>query len=270
MPPRRDSRTLAAMIRLFRRESPTSVRDSVTLLHAGETLSVVLKRVRGARRYTLRVRAATRDVVLSMPVRGSYESARAFAERHAAWISTRLNRLPTLVPFEPGATIPLRGIEHEIAHSLERGAVWVEAASRSGGRPRLCVGGEFRFASRRIEDYLKREAYRDLVVAAARHADALGKRPQRITVRDTTSRWGSCSVQGALSFSWRLVLAPPFVLDYLAAHEVAHLAHMNHSTAFWRLTRSLSADTDRAEAWLKAQGASLHRYGARAERTKVK
>ena len=254
------------MIRLFRREPPTSVRDSVTLLHAGETLSIALKRVRGARRYTLRVRAATRDVVLSMPVRGSYESARAFAARHAAWISARLRRLPDVVAFEPGAIIPLRGMEHEIAHRSVRGVVWIEAARDSGGRPLLCVGGEVQFIARRIEDYLKREARRDLESAARRHAGALGKQLRRICVRDTTSRWGSCSAQGALSFSWRLILAPSFVLDYLAAHEAAHLEHMNHSAAFWRLARRLAPDTDRAEAWLKAHGASLHRYGARPAR----
>jgi predicted metal-dependent hydrolase len=86
-----------------------------------------------------------------------------------------------------------------------------------------------------------------------------------ITIRDQRSRWGSCSASGGLNFSWRLIMAPPHVLDYLAAHEVAHLVHMNHSDEFWALTRSLSGDTDKAEAWLKAHGASLHRYGARGE-----
>ena len=81
-------------------------------------------------------------------------------------------------------------------------------------------------------------------------------------MRDTVSRWGSCSATGALNFSWRLILAPPFVLDYLAAHEVAHLSHLNHSPKFWALARKLSPDTDRAEAWLKAHGASLHRFGS--------
>jgi predicted metal-dependent hydrolase len=86
--------------------------------------------------------------------------------------------------------------------------------------------------------------------------------PKRIVLRDTASRWGSCSSTGRLNFSWRLILAPPFVLDYLAAHEVTHIVHMNHSPLFWKLTRRLFPETDRAEAWLKANGAGLHRFGA--------
>jgi predicted metal-dependent hydrolase len=242
----------------------------MTVSHAGETLSVALKRVRGARRYTLRVRAATRDVVLSMPARGSLESALDFARRHAAWISARLARLPDVVPFEPGERVPLRGVEHVIVASGERGFVWTQGPDGEGGSPRLCVGGEPQFTARRVLDFLKREARRDLDVAVRRHAEALGKQARRIAVRDTTSRWGSCSADGALSFSWRLVLAPPYVLDYLAAHETAHLEHMNHSPAFWRLARRLTPDADRAEAWLSAHGAGLHRYGTRAERENVR
>lgn len=257
------------MIELIRRNS-TRLSDRVTLSHAGETLCVSLKRVRGARRYTLRVRAATRDVVLSMPARGSFESAYDFAQRHAAWISARLARLPRIVPFEPGEVVPLRGVEHEIVAVPGRGFVWTEAALSADERPRLCVAGDRGFVARRVTDFLKREARFDLDRAVRRHAETLGKQARRITVRDTTSRWGSCSADGALSFSWRLVLAPPFVLDYLAAHEIAHLEHMNHSTAFWSLARRLSSDTDRAEAWLTARGSELHRYGARAERATVR
>ena len=93
-------------------------------------------------------------------------------------------------------------------------------------------------------------------------AKQLGVKPRRIVLRDTVSRWGSCSSTGGLNFSWRLILAPPFVLDYLAAHEVAHIVHMNHSPLFWKLTRRLHPGTDRAEVWLKVHGASLHRFGA--------
>jgi predicted metal-dependent hydrolase len=95
----------------------------------------------------------------------------------------------------------------------------------------------------------------------ARHAAKLGVTPKRITLRDTTSRWGSCSTTGSLNFSWRVVMAPPFVLDYLAAHEVSHLVYMNHSPAFWRTVGKLTAQVDRGEAWLKAHGAELLRFG---------
>jgi predicted metal-dependent hydrolase len=193
-----------------------------------------------------------------MPARASLKAAREFAERHAAWIGARLERLPDLVYFEPSSFAPLRGVDHRIVHCPDaRGVVWTR---ESDDEPILCVAGDLAHVSRRVADYLKREARRDLEATTARHCAALGVVRRRITLRDTTSRWGSCSSTGALNFSWRLILAPPFVLDYLAAHEVAHLVHMDHSPAFWRVTRRLFPETDRAEAWLKAHGASLHRY----------
>ena len=127
--------------------------------------------------------------------------------------------------------------------------------------PRLHVAGEQEHAPRRLLDWLKRQAHLDLKTRVELHARRLDLSPNRIYVRDQTTRWGSCSTSGALSFSWRLVLAPPFVLDYLAAHEVAHLRELNHSHKFWRLTRSLFPRTDEAEAWMKRHGAQLHRYG---------
>ena len=106
-----------------------------------------------------------------------------------------------------------------------------------------------------------RQARRDLEAAVARHAAHLGVRVRKITLRDTASRWGSCTSSGGLNFSWRLIMAVPFVLDYLAAHEVAHLLHMNHSPAFWKAVGSLSKDVSAAESWLKAHGTGLHRIG---------
>ncbi|MBE7218822.1 MAG: M48 family metallopeptidase [Caulobacteraceae bacterium] len=231
--------------------------------HAGETHRVQIRRIATARRFTLRVRAATRDAVLTMPPRGSLVRARAFVERHAAWIGARLAKLPGPTPFGPGASLPLRGATHRIVHRPgARGTVWIEA--ETGGEPRLCVAGEAPFVARRVQDYLIREARADLAAAVARHSAVLGVKARRITLRDTTSRWGSCSSSGALNFSWRLVMAPPHVLDYLAAHEVAHLVHMNHSESFWRLTARLVPDYDRAEAWLKGHGVGLMRFGAAA------
>jgi predicted metal-dependent hydrolase len=244
------------MLSLFDRR-PTS---QIEIAHAGEIYRVALKRLASSRRYTLRVRAASRDVLLTMPARGTLKAAKDFAERHAAWIGVRLARLPKPVAFAPGEIAPLRGVDHRIVHRPgARGVVWVEAGAEG---PLIVVAGSAAHVGRRVADYLKREARRDLESAVARHAAALGLKPRRLALRDTTSRWGSCSSTGALNFSWRLILAPPFVLDYLAAHEVAHIQHMNHSPMFWALTRRLFPDTDRAEAWLKAHGNSLHRFGA--------
>ncbi len=249
------------MLRLFQRGAPRAPVAHFEIAHCGAVHQVALRRLNSARRFTLRVRAASRDVVLTMPARASLKAAREFAERHAAWIGARLDRLPDLVYFEPSSFAPLRGVDHKIVHCPDaRGVVWI---SENDGGPILCVAGDLAHVQRRVADFLKREARRDLEAATARHCAALGVTRRRITLRDTTSRWGSCSSTGALNFSWRLILAPPFVLDYLAAHEVAHLVHMDHSPAFWRVTRRLFPETDRAEAWLKAHGADLHRYGAR-------
>jgi predicted metal-dependent hydrolase len=254
------------MLSLSRTNAPrTSEITYLDVSHAGETYRVTLKRIASARRFTLRVRAATRDVVLTMPPRGSLISARSFVERHAAWIGVRLERLPEPLPFGPGAMVPVRGVMHRIMHRPGvRGTVWLEPSRRSltdGGLPSLCVTGEAPHMARRVQDFLMREARRDIEAAVFRHAAKIGVMPRRITLRDTTSRWGSCSSTGSLNFSWRLIMAPGFVLDYLAAHEVAHLVYMNHSPNFWKVVKKLSAHVDRAEAWLKANGAGLLRYG---------
>ncbi len=233
--------------------------------HAGETYRVALKRIASARRFTLRVRTATRDVVLTMPPRGSIAGARNFIERHAAWIGARLQRLPAPMPFGGGEIVPIRGVNHRIVERpRQRGNVWIEPVDRAVADtrlPLLCVGAEPAHVARRVKDFLIREARRDLEAAVNRHAGKLGVKPRKISLRDTTSRWGSCSSTGALNFSWRLIMAPGYVLDYLAAHEVAHLVHMNHSPSFWKILAKLSAHVEGAEAWLKAHGAGLLRFG---------
>ena len=248
------------MLRLFEFRPLAPGLSEIEVAHDGEIYRVALKRLTTSRRFTLRVRAATRDVLLTMPARSSLKSARDFAERHAAWIGARLARLPQPVAFAAAAVTPLRGVDHTIVHRPgERGVVWTETGPAG---PIICVTGEKPFIARRVADFLKREARKDLEAAVARHSRRLGVAPRRIALRDTASRWGSCSSTGSLNFSWRLILAPPEILDYLAAHEVAHIVHMNHSPMFWKVTRRLFPDTERAEAWLRVNGADLHRFGA--------
>ena len=253
------------MLRLLRDGPARDGSSLITLTHAGETIVVALKRAPTARRFTLRVRFAARDAVLTMPQRASLRDARAFAERHAAWIAARLHRLPATIPFAHGSIVPLRGVDHLLQHCPDRrGAVWSEALEGvEDAGVALCVAGRVEHMHRRVRDHLKREARRDLEDAVARHTRALGLAPRGVGLRDPVSRWGSCSASGSLNFSWRLVMAPPFVLDYLAAHEVAHLVHLDHSTRFWSLARKLCHETDRAEGWLAAHGAHLHKYGAK-------
>lgn len=221
---------------------------------------VRLRRHRQARRYTLRIQAATREVVLTMPPRGTVKEAREFAQKHGGWIAARLGRLPEAAPFSPGETVPLRGVSHRIVHRRgARGTVWTEKGQN--GEALLCVAGDAPHVNRRVTDFLKREAHRDLDVASRHYAEAAGVKVKRVTVRDQSSRWGSCSTTGVLSYSWRLILAPSFVLEYLAAHEVAHLIEMNHSPRFWRLVNRLCPSVDRAKVWLDVNGTDLHRYG---------
>ena len=256
-------RTAKALVSATSPSSPQSgVRVPLTVVHAGITYRIAVKRVASARRFTLRVRTATQDAVLTMPPRASLKTALSFAARHAEWIGVRLSQLPAPRPIAAGARVPVRGVEHLIVHdpaALRRQPVVLPAQEESA-EPRIRVGGRPEHVGAAVLAFLRREALRDLTEAARRHAAAVGKSIARISLRDTRSRWGSCSSRRTLSFSWRLVMAPPIVLDYLAAHEVAHLVHMDHSAAFWAVARRLAPQTEEAEAWLKRHGPGLHRY----------
>jgi predicted metal-dependent hydrolase len=238
----------------------TSEPVTIDVAHEGEVFAIRLRGHPRARRYTLRIHSTTREVVLSMPPRGSVKQATEFANKHGAWIAARLQKLPKPAPFSDGTIIPLRGIDHRIEHrSGARGTAWTEV--NAAGEHLLCVAGAAPHVPRRVRDYLKREAKADLEVASKAAAAALGVAVKRVAIRDQSSRWGSCSTTGVLSYSWRLILAPPLVLEYLAAHEVAHLVEMNHSRAFWRVVARICPDMDRAKTWLDAHGTALHRYG---------
>jgi hypothetical protein len=245
---------------LYRRTSEPS---AISVAFEQAIYQVRVRRHRRARRYSLRVHAATREVVLTVPPRGSLKEAHAFAQKHGGWIAARLGRLPEPARFAPGTMVPLRGEPHRIVHRRgERGTVWIEIGD--DGARALCVAGGEAHIARRVGDYLKREAKKDLEAASRRAAEQLGVKIKRVSIRDQASRWGSCSSTGVLSYSWRLILAPDFVLDYLAAHEVAHRVEMNHSRRFWRLVGRICPHVARAKIWLNLHGADLHRYGLRA------
>ncbi|MGE0212714.1 MAG: M48 family metallopeptidase [Parvibaculaceae bacterium] len=197
-------------------------------------------------------------VILTLPRRTSERAALDFAASQAGWIWSAIRRREPPIAFASGALLPLRGIPHLILHEGKgRGGVW----TAPGSPPCLVAAGRPEHLERRIGDWLKREAKQELTAASRAYAERMDVRFTRVTVRDTSSRWGSCSAGGALSYSWRLILAPAFVLDYVAAHEVAHLIEMNHSKAFWTLVHRHCARAQEARRWLKASGASLHRYG---------
>lgn len=246
---------MPTLLRRFFRPEPTSL----TIAGPDGPVPVDIRRSAAAKRITLRVSSATGRVLLTLPARTAIETARAFAEAQRGWIAARLAALPDRLAFVDGTTVPIRGVPHLIRHEPGRGT------TRTGRAPDgtllLLVPGDPAALPGRVRRHLAAEAGRDLRSATERYATRLGLAARRVTIRDTRSRWGSCSSTGALSFSWRLVLAPPDVLDYLAAHEVAHLRELNHSDRFWSLLRELCPGTDAAERWLKRHGAGLHRYG---------
>jgi predicted metal-dependent hydrolase len=248
---------MATRALLYRRPAEPS---TLLVKHGSQVFAIRLRRHRRARRYTLRIHPTDREAILTMPPRGLIAEAREFAQLHGGWIAARLGRLPKAAPFQSGTVVPLRGVPHRIVHrSGERGTVWTE--TRDSGDKILCVAGDVEFIDRRVHDFLKREARRDVQKSALEYAEALGVRVKRISIRDQSSRWGSCTSAGSLSFSWRLILAPPFVLDYLAAHEVAHLVEMNHSPRFWKVVARICPSVERAKRWLDTYGNDLHRYG---------
>ncbi|WP_336491381.1 M48 family metallopeptidase [Methylobacterium nigriterrae] len=240
---------------LLRRPDP----EHLDIVHEGESFRVAVRRRPSARRLTLRVSQATGEVIMTLPARTAIATAQRFAKSHGGWIAARLARVPERVPFAAGAAVPLRGVPHRIVHrGLRSGATMLDFVE---GEPAISVSCEAAHVARRVRDLLDREVRRDLSAAVARYAQTMGQGPRRITVRDTRSRWGSCTARGELNFSWRLILAPPLVLDYLVAHEMTHLREMNHSNRFWTLLGELCPHVDEAEAWLKRNGATLHCYG---------
>lgn len=229
----------------------------------GIAATVEVRRHPAARRLTLRVSRTQRAVILTLPVHSDLREASRFLDRNLDWLRERLDAVPHAAPFHDGASIPLRGDTHYLRFTgVLRAARIVRRIEGCETRPHTIeIAGSSEYAPRRLLAWLMDEAGRDLSARVAVHAAQLGLNPSRLTVRDQKSRWGSCSSTGQLSFSWRLILAPPHVLDYVAAHEVAHLAEMNHGPRFWALVARTCPELQRAKCWLTDHGADLHRYG---------
>lgn len=215
---------------------------------------VVWRRSARARRISLRVDPRSGTVVLTLPARAARAAGLAVLQAHAGWVRERLARLPAPVRLQDGAMVPLGGVPHRVRHRPGLGGSVV-----AGGE--LQVGGAPEALPRRVTDLLRGEARRSLGAQAAAKAGRAGLALGGVVVRDTRSRWGSCTAAGTLMFCWRLVMAPLPVQDYVVAHEVAHLRHMDHGRAFWALVDSLTPHRRMAEAWLSAEGAGLQRVG---------
>lgn len=205
-------------------------------------------------RMVLRLARDGESFTLTMPKRQSLTSAKAFLLTSKLWMQNTLAHRGKKQADIPTDVVMLRGIAMQIVKiEKRRGLVQCDHETKTLFVP----GGEDHW-KRRLVDWLKQQAEKDLRVASLDYANKMQTSFTKLTVRDQKSRWGSCSADKTLSYSWRLVLAPAFVLDYVAAHEVAHLREMNHGPRFWRLVLTHCAKTREAKQWLKTNGHSLH------------
>jgi predicted metal-dependent hydrolase len=209
-----------------------------------------------ARRVGLRVDAVGRNVELVLPRGVSPNTGLRFLAAKREWVAARLRALPQPVPFADGAVVPVLGVPHRIQRESAPSLPPVRVID---GEIRVC--GDPAHLARRVHDHLVITARAELAPRARRMAVQIGREVRRVSVRDTKSRWGSCSGQGNLSFSWRLILAPEPVLDYVVAHEVAHLVEMNHGPRFWQLVERLAPGSAGPRTWLKRHRDRLLSYG---------
>ncbi|MEL7026412.1 MAG: SprT family zinc-dependent metalloprotease [Pseudomonadota bacterium] len=213
-------------------------------LPGAQTIPLTLRRSSRARRITLRVSRLDGRVTLTLPYHVPDSAGLEFAETRAPWIADQLGKIETTVSVVDGTTLPVEGQTRHVVIGREA------SSANEIGAPSVAA----------LAAGLKERARRNLVQSVDRFTEDLGRPASAITLRDTRSRWGSCSASGRLMFSWRLILAPPKVLDYVAAHEVAHLKHMDHSAAFWGTVAQLYPGYDDQRRWLRQNGPSLHRY----------
>lgn len=211
-----------------------------------------------AKNITLKVDAVRRVATVTLPRYCTRSDAYAFAMQNRRWIFEQLDANEPARPFCDGGMFPFRGVQHEIRSS---GDARARTKRVDAPRPTVIVGGEPGHVNRRLTDWLKRQAAQELAANVDRFSAALDKRRGRIRIRDMSTRWGSCASDGSMAFCWRLIMAPPYVLEYVAAHECAHLIHMDHSSAFWRTVDLLEVDRARAKSWLDQHGRTLFVYG---------
>ncbi len=225
----------------------------------GEDLPVLIVENPRSKRLTLRIMPGDRELRVTVPPHTPYREIDAFLYRYRNWVATRMARLPAPQPVSDGAIIPFKGIDHRIIHK-GRGRGLVQLAT-VGDEMQIHVYGPIEHLPRRVVDFFKKEARAAYKEAVGRHSKTLGLSPRSIAIGDAKTRWGSCSSRGTLSFSWRIILAPSEILDYLAAHEVAHLREMNHSPRFWRLVEQICPHMAASRAWLIHHGPTLHMVG---------
>lgn len=238
--------------RTGRSAAPT---QAATVEVAGRRVDLAVRRSPRARRLYLRVDPVEAHVELILPRWVGLQEGLRFANDKRGWLEARLAAIPARTPFADGTVITVFGDPLTIRHRPEaRGAV------RRDGTD-LVVTGAAEHLARRVRDWVKAQARRELAARSHAVAARIGRHIARVRISDPRSRWGSCSARGGLAYSWRLALAPPAVADYVIAHEVAHLVEHNHGPRFWRVVAELAPEAETAKAWLRRNGNALLRYG---------
>ena len=238
---------------LFKKSSAPPLNEEMT--PAGHDIPVRLRRNARARRLILRQDIKNGGFTLTLPKRASLTAAQRFINDQTEWLIKHNSHIAPPRRFTDGDKILYRGSDHLIVSRPDqtRGLITVTNTE-------IHIPGDPAHLHRRLCDFIKTECRAALAGRVREKAARIGKTVRRIRIADQSTRWGSCSSTGTLSFSCRLIFAPDFVIDYLAAHEVTHLREMNHSDRFWQLLYGICPETDRAEDWLKMNGAKLHRY----------
>ncbi len=226
----------------------------MAVLPGSPPIDIVMKRSARARRFSLRVSRLDGRVTLTLPARARESEAVRFLQAQEGWLRQTLSEMPEAAgeAVGIGTLLPVEGRLLRLESATGR-SVRVEGE-------RLLVPGDPAQAGARVAAWLKVLARDRLARDSAHFAGLVGRSYSRLTLRDTRSRWGSCAPDGALMYSWRLILAPPPVLSYVAAHEAAHLVEMNHSAAYWAIVTRICPGWKRERAWLRSEGQALHRW----------
>ena len=221
----------------------------------GRKIPLIVRRNPRARRMILRLNVVGEGAVVTIPAGASSADAFDLVRRKSSWLDQQLKKIGARIYFGDGVCIPFRGLQYIVRHRDDvYGTVWIENGE-------INVTGDVEYLDCRLGDWLKKQAHINIVPLVYKKAKQINKTVSRITIRDTRTRWGSCSAKGGLSFSWRLIMAPPEILDYVVAHEVSHLAYMNHSPRFWGTVDMLTEHAKNGRLWLRDNGSILHRIG---------
>ena len=215
-------------------------------------IPLVIKTSKQAKRISVRINPSKNSITLTLPKRASVEKGLQFLASKEGWLRANLVK-HEIIKLEHGVKIPVLGKEYLINNLQGRGV------TRIAGEE-IIVYGMAQFTSRRVKEFLQKIISIECQEKAHLMAEKIGKEVKSVKINSANSRWGSCTTKGVLTFNWLLIFAPPEILDYIIAHEVAHLREMNHSDKFWRVVKQLYPEMDMAKKWLKVNGHKLHNY----------